>query len=180
MNNRLFALCAKDGSIDVYDTEMFQLETKIQFEELVIHGEAAMASCAINNCLYVSDGRNNAIHRIDLFPRKWLKWKAKSPRGVSVSSAGTVITISGCPSKINEYTPSGSLVHVITLPFYVDRPRHAVKLSNGNFVFCHSVFRKPDQISLIDIDGNVLVSSCGWCPTGGKLREMKYLAVDRI
>jgi len=165
--------CRSQQKIEVYDANTFTLQRHI-----TVHGLGdfcySLASCPYNNCLYASDWRvdlsgSNAV----------MKWSvARSPVGLSVNSEHNLLVVRQGESKLQIFTTHGTLLQDIQLQADIERPRHAVQLSTGQFLVSHS--GSLHRVCLVGVDGAV-VHSYGGQP-GSQLTQMSYpagLAVDR-
>jgi len=161
LNQQLFVTRANDAKVYVYNTTSFQLIRNIMFTGLssCLYG---LATSAINNYLYISDGPSNCVHRVDLSvtsPVSVVTWSVPVQPwqllGVSMTSAGNILMVLWTtPNKISEYTSNGSLVRVITnsnalwhaievnkdiWAFTVKGPKHGIctTLTNGTLIKCY-------------------------------------------
>ena len=165
LGDEVFVVRSGSQKVEVYDAGTLMQQRSIQVPNLGpnIFG---LTACVSNNCLYVSDWDNSAIHRAELAgSNAVMKWSvAKSPAGLSVNRAHNVVVVcdGGNTSKhrhvnkLQEYTIHGSLVREICLQAGVMSPRHAVQLSNGDYVV--SQYRSPGVVSVVGADGQVIHS----------------------
>jgi len=91
-----------------------------------------LATCSTNNYLYISDYSNHCIHRIHFSVSgedTLIKWEvAKNPVALSVNSAHNILVAHNFEKKVQEYTPTGSLVREISDSSMLFQ---AVELSSG-------------------------------------------------
>ena len=119
----------------------------------------SLAACKQNNCLYISDGRLECIHRVDLSNDTCSKWSVKAePHGVSLTRAFTLLVT--LRQSIEEYTTNGGLIRSITLDVSIDNPRHAIELSSGQFVVCHEGSAQH-RVCVVDTTGRIVHSYGG-------------------
>lgn len=126
--------------IEVYDSTTFVLLRPLNVPGLngVPQG---MTSCSTNTCLYVSDGSNSVIFRIELRGNTVVtNWRVNgSPTGLSVNAGGNVIVAIRSAKYVNkllEITTRGSLIREIHLEPGVNDVWHAVQLTDDCFVVC--------------------------------------------
>jgi hypothetical protein len=173
LNDQLYVARYGQSDIDVYDTETFELQRRIAVRRIAVDGLGtgitALASCAVNNCLYVAGWRKmitergktvnrSALHRVELSGQnRQLNWRcAGRAQALSTNSLSNVlITCWNIPNKILEFTTHGSLVRDICLQSEVNYPRHAVQLASGQFVISHGGNGSQCRVCLVDGEGRV-------------------------
>ena len=145
-------------SISVYNTISFQLQRQLIINRLRPY-VCGLAACATNNVLYISESLNHLIYKVDLSitsgDNVLSRWRVASyPSGLSVNRAHNVLVV--CDGRVQEYTPSGSLVREIQDSNYI---QHAVELNSGMLVFsrCGTV----NSVDTMSIDGRVIQSYRG-------------------
>ena len=198
VDDELFALLRRDDNqVAVYSVNDYQLLRHLHLPGLKGDNGNDMTSCVRHKCLYASDWANRCIHRYDLSSKvgakkKWIanghisKWSVPGrPYGLSVTpgSCNLLVTCQW-PSKLVELrADSGQPVRQITLQSDIERLRHAVQLTTGQYVVCHSeLFRWRTvlhRVCRVDDEGRVTRSYGGQRGRGvGQLSEPCHLAVD--
>jgi len=184
LNDELFVVRSPNKEhIEVYDVEAYALRRRLAVAGLsdVIKG---MTSCAMNNCLYVSDSWKNAVHRIELAGDgryRTLWWRVdRRPMGLSVNADNNVlVSFWTRPFRIHEYTTGGSLVREIRLQSTLEWPLHATQLASGQFVVSHGFGNSSHRVCIVDERGRAVLSYGGRSdPSLGQLAGPKQLAVD--
>jgi len=131
LDDQLFVTRWGVAQVSLYNATSLQLQRQLTFAGLgtSIHG---LAACAANNYLYMSDHNNHCIHRVDLSiagAETLIKWRvANYPCALSVNSARNILVAFNHEKKVQEYTPTGSLVREISDG---NQLFHAVELSSG-------------------------------------------------
>lgn len=152
--------------IQVYNTITFTEQQTLQVKGLSDDTrDSGLASCATNNCIYVSDPSNDTVYKVELSGNnKLFSWHVGSdPCGLSINTASNLIVACGLANKLQEYTASGSLVREICLePNDVNlRPYHAIQLTSGQFaVGCWNGKLRPNteyDVIEVDTEGQVVV-----------------------
>jgi len=164
--------------IEVYDANTFTLQRHITVPGLGL-SLFGLAACPYNNCLYSSDYNKDRVYRVDLSgSNAVMKWPvARCPRGLSVNSEHNLLVVSG-DRKLQIFTTHGTLLQDIQLQADIERPRHAVQLSTGQFLVSH--VSSLHRVCLVEVDGAVVRSYGG--EKGSQLTQMnatRGLAVDR-
>jgi len=114
LNGQLFVTRTGLSQVSVYNTISFQLMRTITNAGFStwLNG---LATSVIDNYLYVGDAV--VVHRVDLSVTSTaniVTWTVTgTPSGLSITSENTVLVVIN-NNAINEYTPSGSLVRIIT------------------------------------------------------------------
>ena len=79
------------------------------------------------------------------------------PQGLSVTKGRfNVIVTCYLSATLKEYTTHGGLVRLVTLQPDIVHPRHAVKLTSGQYVVCHGLQDDPEgchRLSIVGPDG---------------------------
>jgi DNA-binding beta-propeller fold protein YncE len=152
LDSQLFVTRYRIARISVYDKTTLKLKGQLSFHGLgtVLWG---LATCTVNNSLYVSDLNYNCVHRVDVTGSIVIaKWNvARGPRGLSVNRACNVLVASWDSKIFQEYTPSGSLLREIS-----DRNQlwQAVELDDRELVISRC---GPEHgIATITVDGQVM------------------------
>jgi len=159
VDDKLFVLTSEDtedsnnNQVAVYSVNNYKLLRHLYLPEFKPYD---MTSCAHKKCLYISDPFNSCILRFDL-AWSWLpaslrvvvewftspyisKWSVPGlPYGLSVTPDGNLlVTCLGPPNKLVELSAdSGQCVREVSLQPDIERPRHALKLTIGQYLVCH-------------------------------------------
>jgi len=153
--NQLFVGREGAARVDVYDTTTFSIQRSVSITGLgtLVYG---LATCDVNNCLYVSDYNNNSVHKFDLSTYNVvLKWKvANGPRGLSVNTTHNVLVTCFTAMKIQEYTTVGALVRQVSISD--SSPWHAIQLPSGQLVVSQCL--PLHRVSVVGLDGRVIRS----------------------
>jgi len=166
-------------NIEVYDTKTFALQRHITVPGLG-HKSYGLVACPKNNCLCASDFYNSSVHRVDLSgSNAVMKWSvARGPRAMSVNSEHNLVVVSRDERKLQIFTTYGILLRNIQLQADIERPRHAVQLSTGQFLVSH--LGLLHRVCLVRVDKTVVRSYGG--QKGSRRKRMNKpagLAVDR-
>lgn len=164
IRDRLFVLrWPNQQHIDVYDSATLAVQqAAIEVTGLSNCRRNCLSSDAHNNRLYVSDGYQNSVYKLQLSAAAdytmTTKWKVDGrPRSLSVNRLNNVLVLCYCryANKIQEYTSNGRLVRDIELDkTQVNFAISAVQLNSGHFV-CS--FHGPEHgVSVVDTNGRVL------------------------
>ena len=177
LNDQLFVSHNSAQRVSVCNTTSFQLQ-----RQLIIPGLGSRvsgpAACATNNVLYVSDYFNQVIHKVDLFITSGdsvvSRWGvASGPYGLSVNRAHNVIV--ALFRKVQEYTPSGSLVREIH-----DSNNYLWQAIELNSVMLAVIRRHPAHgVAMMSMDGRVIRSLGNEAGSGvGQMNNPCGIAVD--
>jgi len=153
--NQLFVAREGAARVDVYDTTTFSIQRSVSITGLGAR-VLGLATCDVNNCLYVSDRPNDSVHKVDLSTYNVvLKWKvARSPQGLSVNTTHNVLVTCDSVKKIQEYTTVGALVRQVSISD--SRPWHAIQLPSGQLVV--SQWDPLHRVIVVGLDGQVIRS----------------------
>jgi len=169
LGSKLFVLrCDPRQQIEVYDTATFapMRHLSLACSKVAIDETYGLASCARNNCLYLSNFKHFSVHKIELASGASgnapvsTSWSvALEPTGLHVNRAGNVLVTCRGAQRLQEYTAVGSLVREISLPSDLPSPWCAIELDGGRFaVSC------GNRVCLVDTEGR-LAASYGGNPT---------------
>jgi len=153
--NQLFVGSGGAARVDVYDTTTFSIQRSVSFTDLGTF-VLGLATCDVNNCLYVSDYYNGSVHKVDLSTYNVvLKWKVpRGPSGLSVNTTHNVLVACSNDKKIQEYTTVGALVCEVSISD--SSPWHVIQLPSGQLVVSQ---RYPlHRVSVVGLDGSVIRS----------------------
>jgi sugar lactone lactonase YvrE len=162
LGDRLFLMSRRE--IAVYDAPTLTFQRLITIDDLrdvsLLYG---IASCAVNNCLYVSDCVGNVVFKVSLSneteSRKQRKRKSPTswavcgqPMGLSVNGSEHVLVACQANDGLRQYTSCGTHVRTIKLQPDVGCPVHAIQLANNRFVVSRSVSSNR-EVYVVDGDG---------------------------
>jgi len=155
--NQLFVGRYGAAQVDVYDTKTFSIQRSVSITGLG-NEVRGLATCDVNNCLYVSDS-NKRVHKVELSTYNVvLKWSvAGKPHGLSVNTAHNVLVTywkENGMHKIQEYTTVGALVRQVSISDSC--PWHAIQLPSGQLVV--SQWDPLHRVSVVGLDGQVMRS----------------------
>ena len=139
LNENLYVARMKAGQIEVYDTkEGFALTSQIAVAGM--KDPTCLEACQRNNCLYIGhSGRLAWIHRLNLSTSQLTQWSVEGqPRAFSITKESNLLVTLRSANKVCEFTPSGRILREVKLDSSIDRPLHAIKLPNGQFLVSHS------------------------------------------
>ena len=182
LDNLLYVLRYKlSEQIEVYDKDSYRFQHCLTVTTL--DDMADIASCGHNRCLYISGYTDKCIHRVALPDAVAVKWQLNEwISGLSVTDTHTLLATCFHTLKIKEFTTNGKLLRQIQLglPKDIISLHHAVQLSSGQYVVCHSGRSETLQrVCLIDSDGHVIMSYGGSWGSGTQQLDMPtHLAVD--
>jgi DNA-binding beta-propeller fold protein YncE len=158
VGGRLYVL-SQTGQITEYDVANFT------HKQLPVSGLGSnclgLASCAKNNCLYVSDHNTHKISRITLSDSfSMINWStARGPIGMSVNvSTNILVACYSSTNLIQEYTTNGSLVREIRVQS-VANPLHAIQIADGKLAISCGQWGGGYIVSVISDSGMALCSS---------------------
>jgi hypothetical protein len=186
VDNELYVLRDRHlDSIEVYSTTGYNLLRHLSLPGQ--HSTQDMTSCTRHRCLYISDFKNDCVHRVDLLDGNIGRWPVwDSPNGVSVTTAGDVLVTCSSARKLKFFGTFGGsptvdgFPHEITLQSDIVSPLHAVESSNGQFVVCHGTYDDViHRVCLVGTDG-VVVHSFGGVKGSStdQLNGPSHLAID--
>src|ERR1051325_10627085 len=134
--DELFVVPHSQSQVQVWDTHNFTLARHVTVPGMKY--PISLVACPHYNCLYISDGRPERIHRVELSNSSVTKWYVGGrPWGLSVTSNHHLLVALLGSKRIREYTTHGSVTREIKLDVSIDCPRHSIELSSGQFVVCH-------------------------------------------
>jgi len=181
LGSQLFLLKERLPIVEVFNTANFSRVSEIQVPDLKI-GYGMVAS-EFFNCLYINDA-HGFIHMVNLTDRYVKKWSVgSSSSGISITRNHNLLVTLPEHGKLEEYTTDGRLVKSIQLNESIIIPRHAIKLTNGNFVVCHGSGPGIEMIRVVtvDVSGRIINSYGGAHGTGyGRIDGPGDLAVDEF
>ena len=154
LNNQLFVVrYSAQQQIKVHDTATFTSQSNISVPGLGI--TLGLASCGVNNVLYVTEHGNNLVYRVSLqsSSNTVTKWSVgKSPLGISVNSANNVLVTCHGDHKIQEYTTNGSLIRNISLSSAgIINPHYTIQLPSGQLAISNS-----REVCVVDNNGALI------------------------
>jgi len=139
-----------------------------------------MTSCEHYCCIYISDGCDECIHRLDAQGAA-TQWPVNDePYGLSVNAEHNLLVTCPAAPKIKEFTTDGHMVRTVSLPGDVINPWHTVQVQSGQFIVCHGYHGDAvHRVCMISADGRDIVHSHGGQP-GSDIDQYdvpRYLAV---
>ena len=112
------------------------------------------------------------IHKRKVHNSSYSKWSVNDePWGLSLTRGSNVLVTLMDVGRIEEYTTHGSLIRQINLDVSIDRPRHSIELSTGQFVVCHQG-KQQDRVCIVDTAGRIIHSYGG--QRGQSDRKLDY------
>jgi len=180
VDDELFVLLNRaSDQVDVYSINDCRLLRRLSLPGLKRYGNNDLTSCVRHRCLYACDYDNNCVHRYDLASSAMSKWPVPgSPSGLSVTPSCNLLVACHRPHKLVELSAdSGQCVREITLQSDIYVPWHAVQLTTGQYVVCHSCLH---LVCIVDDDGRV-TRSYGGQQRGSGIGQLDlpcHLAVD--
>src|SRR6218665_1860919 len=141
LDNELFVVTGYSSDIEVYDSIELSFSRRMHLKELIYPLD--IASCDISKCLYILDRndilKSDEILRIDSNAKLIKNWSIGNCHGnaVSITDESNVIVSVGHVLKV--YSPDGQLISQINLSVDpgIQYIRHAIKLSNGDFLLSY-------------------------------------------
>jgi len=184
VDDELFVLLRRDNNqVCVYSINDYQQRRHLNVPRYKPDVSSDMTSCVRHKCLYMSDFGSRCIHRYELARRATSKWSVpREPRGLSVTPSGNLLVTCWRPNKLVELSvDSGECVREIALQSDIERPRHSVQLTTGQYVVCHGHrYSAVHQVCVVGDDGKVTRSYGGQRGSHvGQLCLPYHLAVDK-
>jgi hypothetical protein len=127
-----------------------------------------LASCAVNNCLYVSSYHQSTVYRVELSSTNGVRnWKVNMPWGLDVTKVNNVLVCCYSDFKLQEYTTHGSLMREVNLKSSgISNPLFAIALNNNQFVVSSN-----HQVNVVGADGRI-VSTVGSTSAGSAVGQL--------
>ena len=188
LDNELFIITLCSSYIEVYNSIELCFSRRMNLKELI--DPMDITSCNISKCLYILDGKDflksAEILRVDSNAKLIKNWSIGNCHGYTVSIRPTddsnVIVSDGFCHVLKKYSRDGQFINKINLSVEagIHFPRHAIKLSNGDFLFsCDSRYEEPHRICTVDAYGRLKRSFGGNCgPSNEQMKRPVYLSVD--
>jgi hypothetical protein len=168
MDDQLFVVrYSPQQQIEVYDTATFSSLRNISVPGLSSsHG--GLASCTVNNCLYVSSYNQSTVYRVELSSTNGVRnWKVNGPWGLDVTKVNNVLVCCYSDFKLQEYTTHGSLLREVNLKSSgISNPLFAIALDNNQFVVSSN-----HQVNVVGADGRI-VSTVGSTSAGSAVGQL--------
>jgi hypothetical protein len=174
INDEVFVARSNYGSIQVYSTSTFASTRNLS---LAYGNHWGLASCKVNNCIYVACYGNNLILKVDLSTyRVSHQWStAANPMGLSVNAESEVLVACYGAPKLQKYKTDGTVVHDVNLQTIgITNPVHAVQLSTGNYLVGHGSYTAMQRLSEVSADGSSVIRK--YLPPSNQLSG--YMAVS--
>jgi len=172
-----------DWKVDVYNITTYSLLRELSLRQLKNSWDITL--CRQYRCWYISDPTAKFVFRVALNGQH-NRWVVRgTPAGLSVTSQFTVLV--SCRSEIVklgliEFTTDGRQLREISLQLGINSLQHAIQLSSGQFVVCHSGGSRESlhRVCIVDGNGNIKQSYGGTrgSATVGQLNVPYHLAVD--
>ena len=176
LGDEVFALRDGKAEVDVYDVKTLTQLRQIPVSGLVYPQD--IASCAINNWLYICDHNGKRVYRVE--PKgSSTNWTVDgNPLSLSITAKSNVLVTFLAKSKLAEFTPDGQLIREISLQQCAPKPTHSIQLTSGQFVVSH--YGEQHRVCLIANDGQVSQFYGGQAGSAaGQLYNPHHLAVDK-
>jgi len=181
LDNLLYVLRDNTSQqVSVYDTTFYRLQRHLHVPGLAAMTD--MVSCAYNYCLYISGYTDKCIHRVALPDAAVTKWQIiQEVNNLSVTDAHSVLVTCSASRQVKEFTTFGRLLREITLAEDVMSPKHAIQLSNRQFLVCHGEHDDPvHRVCLVGADGQVVKAYGGQRGSGRRqINWPVHMTVDR-
>jgi len=181
LDNEIFLLRDKErDQVEVYDVITYRLQRCLTVPNA--RGFVDMTSCEHYHCLYIGNGIDECVHRLDVDGATTTRWAIHdNPYSLSVNSSHNVVVTLTEACKIKEFSSHGDLLRELTLPDDVISPWHTIQSRSGQFVVGHSKFcAEVHRVCVISADDRRIVHSHGgqWRPGSGQYYMPCHLAVD--
>ena len=142
LSDELFVCYMKKPKISGYNKDTFSLQRTGSVPGWGCVED--MASCQRHQCVYISDWKKKAVHRVDN-NNQITQWSVDDePFGLSVNSTFNVLVTCHEVGKIKEFTTDCKLTREISLQSDITNPSQAIQLANYQVVVCHG--RSDDEI----------------------------------
>jgi len=187
LNDQLFVARQSVAGVLVYNTSLgsLQLTRTITFSGLT-SSPNGLTTSSIDNCLYVSDYNNRAVHRVNLSVTSnvsFLTWgtSGRLPQALSMTRENSVL-VTTVQKTLDEYTPSGSLVRSIST---TNSPWQAVQVNSTVWAF--TMYSPVNQICTVLTTGAVIncfgstagpgLAQAMWNPQGMVIDTRGYMLI---
>jgi len=106
-----------------------------------------MTSCAVENCLYVSNWGEQCLHKIKVEQLPQSKWTVKKrPNGLSVMEANCHVLVTCRDDRfLIQLNRQGRMMRMFQLPEDVMYPLHALQMPNGAYLVSHGDLYNPEH-----------------------------------
>lgn len=161
MGSQLF-LIGETSPLLVYHKRNFTLEFDIPIPELGLAIDVVSSEVAAS--VYISDAKNNLIHRVDRSGAVTHWSVGDQPHGLSVDEEGSLLVTCPVTGKVKIYTARGRLLRVIELDASIRNPWHTIEFEyklneklKAAYLVSHGSESDPtNRLCHIDDDGEVL------------------------
>src|SRR6218665_3989086 len=161
LDKELFVIGDGSSEIEVYDSLKFNICRRLNLKELIDPND--MASCKINQCLYIYDyktgDQSKEILRVATDGKLIMRWSTGVNHGfgLSVTGEANVVLSVYWELTLKEYSADGHLIRKINLSDMGNlNPCHAIKLTNVNFLVCGvSDGDDPHTVCTVDAYGQL-------------------------
>ena len=155
--------CKPSDHLEVYDAGSYRLRRSMTVPEL--YGFIDMTSCEHFHCIYIADHYVQCVFRLNIRGAT-TRWAVHDkPQGLAVNATHNVLVTCWEARKIKVFDTHGDLLREIRLPDGVLNPRHAIELTDGEFIVCHGDgFDAFHRVCKVSADGRDVFQSHGGPP----------------
>ena len=155
LNDELFLVRERMSVVEAWDMVTLTLRSCFWVSGLV--EPCDIASSYKYSCIYISDIKDNFIHRLQLVGTT-SKWKAKNAlKGFPLAPTDVVLSSLVRMPGNSRNTRQGKFCRKIRLPDLMSNPSHAIKLTDGSYVVCHGGhFNFVHGVGIINENGQLL------------------------
>src|SRR6218665_1568943 len=132
LEDLIYVVSDKSYVVETFALETLECKTPYKLEGLEDPWD--LASCRLNNCLYIMDRcsltKPKRVTRVDSYVNDLVKWSTGEEYGsLSVTSDGRVVVTLCDSSRLFIYEPDGTRMKVVILSKDFIHPSHAIELS---------------------------------------------------
>jgi len=169
---------AKTLKVDVYSTNSFTLTRSIPINDS--YSLWAIVASPLYSCIYTSDVGHEAVHRYNLSSSVLQDWSVGGICwGLSLTSTNNVLATLWGTNQIQEYSPYGVWIRLVSLDSTIVSPYHSIQLSGDRFVVSHTTSSLQHRVCIVDSSGRIVQCYGGFAGSGvGQLNMPRNLAVD--
>jgi hypothetical protein len=179
LDKKLFVVYRESDTINVYATQ----KPYTKLANILVNGlnnPGDIASCSINNCLYVADLGGGCVWKVRE-GKVEKRLKAGHVQRLSVTSEGHIVMLVSEPYGVDVFDTDGVKLSSLLLPRDLGQPWHVVRTVNKSFIVCHteSYDSRWHRVCEVNNEG-VLVKSYGESPgsKSGQLDWPRHIALD--
>ena len=184
LNDELFVINRKSSEIEVFHAEKLTFCGRWKMKHL--SDPLDIAACNRKKRLYIMDytGHNQSktIYVVSSNGKLVTNIRTGLDHGrLSVTDDSNVILTVFWTGKLNVYSADGQFLSEIILSADIVHPRHAIRLTNGDFVVSYGYFNKDvHAVCVVDINGEITKSYGGKRGSAaGEMNIPNYLAIDK-